>query len=550
MKLLHLALCLPLAALTSRSLFADTPSSFPQTRVSLAYSEFRDLFDAARINSPPKSDTPESAFVSAVYEIDWAGDKNLVEAHWRIENFTANRKLVPVAPNSLGIVASEKNEAVFLSDENQLSIVLRKEGVQEAHVRFASTVTEGANAHYTVKFPVLPAATNLLKLRNVPPGVRVAFHGGSELPAPNGERQFAFSTIDSDVQLTLEEARSHLPSRWEWRSEVVVVPGDASLAFHVRLVSSLLEGDGREMRIPLPRDIRGIRPSSEGLDSWRVESDKNNQPVLLLAWNDKAPAERVVELRYATPMGANAEAWTLNAPQSTLPGSGNLFAILHSPSTELSGQGLVARTDAVPLSDWMRSQIKGREFSLIRADGTARVNVQWLPLAEPANLIGRQAKFQTRIVSDGSTLTEAAMELECESSARWVFQLPPSAKLLRCAVNGHAVRPVRRDSALELLIDPASRDEKTTVTFSYTDNLPALDPVSGGVTITLPETKVFVHKLEWSLEIPAGYEVAGIESNAEVLPSNKKGRLELGRELVDGTPVVAELFYSKRGIQQ
>ena len=234
----------------------------------------------------------------------------------------------------------------------------------------------------------------------------------------------------------------------------------------------------------------------------------------------------------------------------TLPKTENVIAILHTSAVELSGEGLTTRSDGPPVSEWMRHQIGARDVSFLRAGETGRVQVAWLPLAEPANLVIRSATYQTRIVPDGSILTEVEVHLERESAARWQFQLPAPARLLRVSLDGLPVRPIRRGDTLEIPLESSPRGNPATVILSYTDALPALDPVEGGLTLTLPATKTFIHSLHWSLRIPESYEVAGIESNAQVRPSGQQGHLELGQELIHDKTVQAEIFYRKRGLVQ
>jgi hypothetical protein len=109
------------------------------------------------------------------------------------------------------------------------------------------------------------------------------------------------------------------------------------------------------------------------------------------------------------------------------------------------------------------------------------------------------------------------------------------------------VRPIQRPRSLEIPLNPS--ESKTVITFSFTTKLDALSPVAGAITIPLPITPTFIHTLNWTLAIPDAYEVAGIESQAGVVPATDKRELRLRQELVRGAQIAADLHYRKRGLQ-
>lgn len=355
--------------LTLCSALAESGIEMPLSRVSLTYPEFRQLFDAAHRPPLPQDPEPTTAFVAATYELDLQQDQRVVVAQWLVENFTATSRLISVAPDSLGVAPAPDNDAVFLSQDGCLAVLAKNAGVQAARVCFAPQSTDHGDGRSSMQFPILPAATNLLLIRNVPPHLRITVKDSSPLPAPEGERHFALATSKSDVHLIIEEKRPVVPSQWEWRSEAIVTVGDVGLQFRVRLLAALLSGDGLEMHVPLPLHIRSLRPISDGLTSWKIGSENKDHPVLVLNWNDRASGERTIELHYDIPTLVGAETWWLAAPDPTLPGADNTFAILHSPSVELSGKEGVIQADRVPLSDGCAHRLMGEMLRCFVPEG-------------------------------------------------------------------------------------------------------------------------------------------------------------------------------------
>lgn len=523
------------------NLVADPTPDLAQSRVTLTYPEFRTLLDGVNAANKPKVNTPPTALLSAEYEVDLADPRQVVRARWRIESFDSERRLTPVCPARLQLLSNADAKTTWVRDGESLAVITTTAGIHDIQAAFVSPSDQPQQVGGTIQFPIRSAPANLLKLRNVPKETRIRVKGGSPLPSPEGELHFALST--SEVEIHLEAIRPEQSSRWEWRCESVVSPTDTGLQFQTRLMAALLAGDGRELRVELPNDLRALRVEAADLTTWRIETT-DTSTTLVARWEDGSLMERILTLNYQVPLAFDATEWPLSAPAPTEPGAQNIFALRKPASLEISG----ALIESPRTSDWLRGQIQNQPTAFVQTRAAiASVTARALPLAETANLTVKAAEYHTRVVADGSLITTARIELENEGAAQWEFSLPPGGQLLSCSMNGRSLRPVQRSQSLEIPLNPA--DSKGGLTFSFTGKLPSLSPVAGAITIPLPTSPTFIHALTWTLEIPDAYEVAGIESQAGVVSSGDKRELRLRQELIRGTQVAAEVHYRKRGLQ-
>jgi hypothetical protein len=89
----------------------------------------------------------------------------------------------------------------------------------------------------------------------------------------------------------------------------------------------------------------------------------------------------------------------------------------------------------------------------------------------------------------------------------------------------------------------------TAVALSYTAKKPPFKPVSGQITVELPQTELLVHRLDWEFRIPIAYEIAAFEGNVESLPCDKTDggsrAIQMHKELCKKERPRAEFFYQK-----
>jgi hypothetical protein len=197
---------------------------------------------------------------------------------------------------------------------------------------------------------------------------------------------------------------------------------------------------------------------------------------------------------------------------------------------------------------------KGGELSLMLANALLVPKEESSPRLETAVAIVTKSEYTTRLVGDGSTLTEASLELEHDDALRWSFTLPEKCDLLKCAVDGKPMRPIARENGIMEIPLEHGGDSKTTarkVTFSYTCAKGKLHAVEGETTLELPLTPLFIQELNWAIEVPEAYEVTGVDGNVEFAASAeaKTNTVRLVKRLCRNERPQAHLFYRKRGLE-
>lgn len=120
------------------------------------------------------------------------------------------------------------------------------------------------------------------------------------------------------------------------------------------------------------------------------------------------------------------------------------------------------------------------------------------------------AGYTTQVVRDGSALTEGTITVRHDHPVKFMLQLPESAKLLQCHVNGDPVRPtVGEANRVEIpLDDPATDGAESEVKLSFTAVLAPLQPAEGELDLALPQTPLFAKQIDWNVQLPATYDLS------------------------------------------
>ncbi|MEM1444308.1 MAG: hypothetical protein AAGF67_18315, partial [Verrucomicrobiota bacterium] len=76
-----------------------------------------------------------------------------------------------------------------------------------------------------------------------------------------------------------------------------------------------------------------------------------------------------------------------------------------------------------------------------------------------------------------------------------------------------------------------------------------LDPVSGRIDLALPQTDLFVHLIDWNLQIPELYEPTAVEGNVEITRGSGAGNtIRLKKELCRGERPAVEIYYQRKDL--
>jgi hypothetical protein len=109
---------------------------------------------------------------------------------------------------------------------------------------------------------------------------------------------------------------------------------------------------------------------------------------------------------------------------------------------------------------------------------------------------------------------------------------------------------------MEIPLDHSAGQKSKTSrnSFSYTSAKGSLEAVEGDFALELPITPLFIHEINWSIEIPGSYEASFSEaaSNMELSTGSEHGQantLRITKKLCRNERPQAQLFYKKRGIE-
>lgn len=159
------------------------------------------------------------------------------------------------------------------------------------------------------------------------------------------------------------------------------------------------------------------------------------------------------------------------------------------------------------------------------------------------------ATYLTQVVSDGSVLTEGTLLVLLDAPMNLQVTLPQSSQLLRCQVNGKNARAsVQNGTQLDIpLGEPSEPGVEHKIYLSFTSTLPALQPSEGEINLSLPQTPLFAKQIDWSVQLPAGFDTTAT-GNIETLPpaADSKAGLHLRKALCRDQQPQARIAYRKR----
>ena len=122
-------------------------------------------------------------------------------------------------------------------------------------------------------------------------------------------------------------------------------------------------------------------------------------------------------------------------------------------------------------------------------------------------------------------------------------------------MGGVAAQPVQRENGVIELAVPTPAKGTTTVALVYTAKLKALDPVSGNAALELPRTPLFIEHLDWSIALPAIFEVTAIDGNVSVAgstadPGRGDRAVALRKDFCRAERPAVSLFYQRRSLDK
>ncbi|MBX7208355.1 MAG: hypothetical protein K1X78_08605 [Verrucomicrobiaceae bacterium] len=533
--------------------------------VTVPYSELKRLLLStathAAVTASESTKPPPVAggLMAAALRLDCSGGRAALEAEFRVENFSGQWESIPLMGAGLAVASIDPPDSRVLAKDGQLCLATKTIGPATVTLRFVEREMPAYSDRPVIEADVLPCAVSTLEIIGLPEGRAAMTRAGDEVLSGSARGMFALPAKGGSISVTIQEPMKiaaeqapPAPSDWSLQNEIAIVRDDGALRYTAHCYLTAHNGSGMAATISLPSNARQTKVEGEDLADWHLERAEGGRQALALRWKGRGVLEREVIVSYAVQQAPLDEQWNLAAPAAEQADKTKSLFVLAVPAVStMEGQNLRQITGGAGLSKWMAQSMRGQMTAAIEGASDATVRVKPLPQAATADGTIKTAKYQTRIVADGSAITEASFEIEHEGSPRFALDLPADSALLKCSLNGQTTRPISGEGRrLEFQLPPSEgKSGKAEIVLSFTAAKGKLDPVSGKVSAELPLTPWFIHAIEWSLTLPDVYRISAVDGNIEYGAGTKaEHEVALRKSLCRGEAPKADLFYEKRGL--
>lgn len=558
---------------------AETPA-MEGARVTIPYHEMRALLDAAEKGTEAKPDPKpplEASLVAAGYRLDFSGTAPTLTADFEVVTFTEAWHSVPLFGGDarLDRVNATDGSASLVLRDREYTLLANGMGRFSAKASLVlPAMADWEKGDGLLLIPA-PASAGGIRVAGLPTDKTLRIEGMRPTRTPEGDLFFPLPADRAGWKILLEDTSTEpepepLPSAWTLHSQILLRYEDGRLRHSARIQGLADSGSGSSLSLDLPPGVTGVSVEGEDIGEWKLEPRDGNSRLLRIAWETRDVLERTFLLNWEIPQSPLADTWELSPPRVRLPepiaenaptaASRSLVAMVSVDGLELTHPSLQVGVESLRLPEWLREQL-GEEDVLtaeISGDAPLTLAAEWLPRLETARATISLAAFETRLVNDGSTLVTADYTVQHATPITWKLELPSVDEILACTINGAEASPVRRgENEIEFrLATPVPAEgapPSTKVRLSYSLKTDPLDPVSGRIALELPLTGLFIHRLDWDLSIPEGYEPTAVEGNVRLSAgsSDKPSAphlIRLEKELCHGEKPAVEVHYQNTDV--
>ncbi|MEI6349881.1 MAG: hypothetical protein WCP06_02100 [Verrucomicrobiota bacterium] len=512
------------------------PPELNDARVTLPYPELKSLWEAARAAKEPEKAAPpiDAALLSARYDLTLKSGyaEGLVEIE--LQCFADEWTMIRLIASDTQIDKVEPADMQVINRDGAYIAMVK--GVQRKKItlHFASPTTTVAVGE-SISIPWISAPIRTLTIHGLPKTKTATLNGGTLIATADGASSYRLPG-DKAVQLVIATpAEPPLPSHWKTETEAMVHFSEGRLRYESHVSAFAQDGSGLELELGLPQSARVLEVKGEDLSRW------NAAKTLAVHWKTRDYLTREFEIIYEIPQPATAGRWKLQAPSVLGADQGQtLYALAGEQGLDL--QPVKPTTKA--MGRWLAQCASKETVSVVGSDG--EVDVKWLPLVATTTAVIDLQQSKTRVVSDGALLNESTYVLRHQGPLVWRLTLPAGSQLLTCSINGQRTNPVDRgENILEFLVPADAEKSVAEVKLSYTAKKPPFEPISGKLEVELPQTDLLIHKIEWDLQIPPGYDLTATEGNTETVPGGSRGVVQMRKELCKNEQPSTRIYYQK-----
>ncbi|MCF7674472.1 MAG: hypothetical protein K9N23_12910 [Akkermansiaceae bacterium] len=526
-----------------------TSQSLDDAEVRLPYAELKALLSQVEPAAKPPALAP--ALLSARLRLSIENDRPVIDATFRATSFSDNPTLIPLLGGDVSLEKQDPQDASILVHEDALNLAADRAGIQTLQLRLLPIVSDGA---FRISLPPCPAA--ILETGELPADQSlvlqttdgdVTLTSGTIRPLPHRAQSLAFRLLDPDQ--TREALRPPDPSSWTWQHQALVRPREGGLHYQILAHATAESGSGVAATLPLPADARDIAVTGDDLVSQVKTRGENRTLGLSLAWKTRGILDRQLLISYHLPLRPLDRTWHLQAPG----GEGTLtrFIVATSPLLAYSAPGLSAPLAPEGLPAALAAVAKGSLCQYLEGPATADLQVTPMPVAATAEGVATEALWSLKIEPDGAMLASGAMTIQHKGLLDFVFDTPEGMKLLSCEVNGRPASPIDLgEGKLKLTLPPDG--EKSKIECSFTGSITPLDPVEGTMKLSLPKVELFIHSLQWMLDLPAGYqaETQGNLTRSATPTGKPSSQIHLQKNLCRDERPEVHVFYQRTDLKR
>ena len=559
-----------LALLTTAASAATLPEPPPspdlgRAFVTIPYAELRALWEAGQ-RKPEPAAPPEVAPVPflvhrADVRIALGEAASKIDAEFEVEALEKKWQRIPLLGGEVRLEKAEAGERSVVWDEGY-ALLTNVPGRTPVALHLA---TRGARQlTVPLKLKLGSASVKRLSVSGIPAGLEARVNGQAGASA-DGVAVFLLPGDAGEVSLELTVPKIAeapkppppiTPSHWQTQSQVLVRFAEGRLRFAARVFARADDGSGLDLTLALPANAGAITVTGEDVADWSQTRGDDGRRLLRIRWKTRDVLDRELSIAYAVPQSPLAEQWTLQAPASPDDKDArHLYAILPADGLELKGDALRAAVESRRLPERMREKIDGAAFVTAEAASQLVLQTHWLPAIATAEAIVSEAKAALRLVADGATQTAVSYTIKHAAPLAWRLELPEKVELLSCTVGGAAAPPIQRENGVIELALPTPKNGATSVALVYTAKLKPLDPVSGDVALELPRTPIFIEHLDWSITLPAAFEITAIDGNVSVGSNASESTggdriISLRKDFCRAERPSVSLFYQRRSLEK
>ena len=559
-----------LALLTTAASAATLPEPPPspdlgRAFVTIPYAELRALWEAGQRKPEPVA-PPEVAPVPflvhrADVRIALGEAASKIDAEFEVEALEKKWQRIPLLGGEVRLEKAEAGERSIVWDEGY-ALLTNVPGRTPVALHLA---TRGARQlTVPLQLKLGSASVKRLSVSGIPAGLEARVNGQAGASA-DGVAVFLLPGDAGEVSLELTVPKIAeapkppppiTPSHWQTQSQVLVRFAEGRLRFAARVFARADDGSGLDLTLALPANAGAITVTGEDVADWSQTRGDDGRRLLRIRWKTRDVLDRELSIAYAVPQSPLAEQWTLQAPASPDDKDArHLYAILPADGLELKGDALRAAVESRRLPEWMREKIDGAAFVTAEAASQLVLQTHWLPAIATAEAIVSEAKAALRLVADGATQTAVSYTIKHAAPLAWRLELPEKVELLSCTVGGAAAPPIQRENGVIELALPTPKNGATSVALVYTAKLKPLDPVSGDVALELPRTPIFIEHLDWSITLPAAFEITAIDGNVSVGSNASESTggdriISLRKDFCRAERPSVSLFYQRRSLEK